>query len=113
MVLAERNLYVGVLAPALLLRELDVELHLLELRLGDNRALVSAGFQRISHPQLRGFFNKAPNEILVNRPFDKDARTAETNLTLVGERRTHTPGDGGVQISIGKDDVRIFSTELE
>ena len=104
---AERDL------PAFFLREIDIELHLIELRLRDDRALVGCRFQRIADVALRRLLDEAIDEIFVGRALDEHARTAQANLALVGERRAQAAGDGGVLVGVGKDDVRILPAQLE
>ncbi len=103
---AERDL------AALLSRELDVELYLLELRLRNNRALVGRCFERIAHPELRRSFDKSPNEFVISRSLDEDTRATEADLALIGEGRAHAAGDGRVQVGVGENDVRVFSAQV-
>src|SRR5262249_54810181 len=76
---AERDL------AAFFLREIDVELYLLELRLVNDRTLLGFFVQRIGQAQLGRFFDETLQEILVSRSLDKDARPAQTHLALVCE----------------------------
>src|SRR4029077_16444166 len=96
-----------------LLRKIDIELHLIELRFAYDRALFSVLVERIAPFKFRRFVEKTINEIIVGRSCNEDAGAAETHLALICEGRGHTAGDGGVQIGVGEDDVWIFSSELE
>src|SRR5262249_35613799 len=77
---AERDL------AAFFLRKIDIEPYLLELRLVHDRALFSFLINRIALFQLRRAIDESFGEFLIDRFFDKDARAAQTNLSLVRER---------------------------
>ena len=71
--------------PAFFLRKIDVKLHLIELRLAYDRALIGFLIERIAHFQLRRFLDEALDEIFVDRTLDEHARPAQANLALVSE----------------------------
>jgi hypothetical protein len=71
---------------AFFLREIDVELYFLELRLVHDRALLGIFVQRIAQAQLCRSFNEAFDKIRVSRSLDKHARPAQADLSLVCER---------------------------
>src|SRR2546430_7095915 len=48
------------------------------------------------------------DELFVNRFLDKHTRAAQTNLSLVCERRADTASDGGIEIGVGENDVWIL-----
>ena len=79
----------------------------------NDRALIGFFVQRIAHFQLRSCCDELPNEFVVSRSLDKNARTTQANLTLVGERGSHAAGDRSVKIGVGENDVGIFAAEFE
>src|SRR5205085_7542828 len=52
-------------------------------------------------------------EWVVQRALDEDARSAQTDLALIPKARANRRGDAFVEIGVGENDVRIFSSELE
>ena len=62
---------------AFFLREIDIELHLVELRLAHDRALLGFVVERIANFQLRRFVDEAVDEIVVGRALDENAGTAQ------------------------------------
>ena len=104
---AERDL------AASFLRKIDIELDLIELRLVHDRALLGFLLERIAHFQLWCFVNEALDKIFVSGTLDEEARTAQADLPLVCEWRAHTACDRGIEVGVSKDDVGIFSAELE
>src|SRR5262249_36079704 len=71
---------------AFFLREIDVELYFLELRLVHDRDLLGFFIQRVAQAQLCRSFDEALDKILVSRSLDKHARSAQADLSLVRER---------------------------
>src|SRR5206468_11508851 len=53
------------------------------------------------------------DEIAIRTAFDEHARTAQTDLTLIRERRPHAARNRSIEIGVGEDDVWILPSELE
>src|SRR5437868_5129211 len=79
----------------------------------DDGSDIGSGFQRIADLQCRYTRDKVVPKPLVQRPFDKYPRTAQAYLALIRERRVDRGCQHFVVITIGKDDIRIFTPELE
>src|SRR5207249_11153202 len=104
---AERDL------PAFLLRQIDIEFYFIELRLVHDCPLIRFLFERIADFQFRRFVDETVDEIFVGGAFDEYTRTTQADLALVCERRSHTAGDGSLQVGIGEDDVWVLPAEFE
>ena len=77
---------VTTLCAAFIAGEFQVRSDLVVVLLGCDRALVGLLIQRVADPEPLDLSNKSINESIHRGALNEDARAAQADLTLVGER---------------------------
>jgi hypothetical protein len=81
--------------------------------LGDERADLSLGIERVADLQLPGALGEAVDELVVERRLDQNARARFAALAGRVVDRPDGARDRIVQVCVGEDDVRALAAELE
>src|SRR6059058_3073432 len=98
---------------AFLLRRLDVTQIRFELLLRRDRAETRFGIQRIARRHLLRTRGDLVDELVLDRFVDEKPRSGCADFAFAIEDARRRAADRGVEIGIGKDDVRRLAAELE
>src|SRR5690606_9297171 len=98
---------------ALVLADLDIGRHAIELCRGDDRAHQGAVGQRIANREALRGVDQVLHEAIVVVGGDEDAGAGGAGLAAVAEPGRDGGAGGGLQIGVGEDDVRALAAQLQ
>nr|ART40488.1 K624 [uncultured bacterium] len=111
---AVRTLAAGQEGGAIGLGRVQEALHARQVLARDQRAQRGGRIGRIAHlHRAADALDQLVQKRLVQRALHVDARTAQAHLALIGEGRAHGRFDTGVEVCVGKDQVRVLAAQLE
>jgi hypothetical protein len=84
-----------------------------KLRRRRDRAHLRLGLHRITQADARGPRHEPAHQFVVDRALDQQARAGDASLAAGGEDPGQNAGLSGVELRVGKDDVRALAPELE
>ncbi len=108
-----RPLATGTQRGPVLQRLGDVALDLLAVPGADQRPGLRLRVERAPEPDALGAADQLGDELLVDGVLDDQARTGRADLAGVEEDRGEGVVDGGFEVGVGEDHVRVLAAELE
>ena len=94
-------------------RALDERVHALAVGLGDQRAHLRLGVQRVAHLDLAGLLGERDDELVVEPLLDEDPRARLAALAGRVVDRPDRARDRRVEVGVREDDVRALAAELQ
>ena len=91
----------------------DVGFDALAMHRRNDRPHLGIRIETVADANLLRPLDEALDETVVQRLFEEQSRTRRADLPGVGEDAEERVVDRGLEIGIGKDDVRRFSAEFE
>ena len=92
---------------------LDEPVHLLPVRLGDERAHLGLLVERVAGLHAAGSLREAADDLVVERPLDEDARACVAALAGGVVDRVDGTRDRRFEVRVRKEDVRALAAQLE
>src|SRR5262249_27499635 len=94
-------------------REREVAPNLRMVRLGDERALFGGRVERVADAKRLRALDQFYAEAVVDGVLHEDARAAQANFALVGERRADGRRDRLLEVCVVENEYRVLAAKLK